>query len=163
MSERRSRKRLFNIVDIIIILLVIVAGIVGAKLFLGGGAQEAASVNTKTYSYVVTGHGVVEETANFPKVGSKAFNSSTSEYLGTITEVSTEPYTEIMYSRETEKYEKVPVTGYSNISVTIEGNGTETEKDIIVEGTTVKVGALLNVKGKGYAFSGIIMEVRDGE
>ncbi len=163
MSERRSRKRLFNIVDIIIILLVIVAGAVGAKLFLGGGAEEIAAGETKTYSYVVTGHGVVEETVNFPEIGGKAFNSSTSAYLGTIKEVSAVPYTETMYNRETEKYEKVPVTGYSNISVTIEGTGTETEKDIIVEGTVVKVGSLLNVKGKGYAFSGVIMEVRDGE
>ena len=163
MSERRSRKRLFNIVDIIIILLVIVAGLVGAKLFLGGGAEELGAAQTKTYSYVVTGHGVVEETVNFPEIGGKAFNSSTSAYLGTVTEVSAVPYTETMYNRETETYEKVPVTGYSNISVTIEGNGTETEKDIIVEGTVVKVGSLLNVKGKGYAFSGVIMEVRDGE
>ena len=163
MSERRSRKRLSNIVDIIIILLVIAAGIVGAKLFLGGGAQEMAAANTKTYSYVVKGHGVVEETVNFPKIGGKAFNSSTSAYLGTVTEVTSEPYTETMYNRETETYDKVPVTGYSNISVTIEGSGTETEKDIIVEGTVVKVGSLLNVKGKGYAFSGVIMEVRDGE
>ena len=53
--------------------------------------------------------------------------------------------------------------GYSNIYVTIEGNGTETEKDITVEGTTVKVGMELNVKGKGYAFKGIVVEVRDGE
>ena len=106
MSERRSRKRLFNIVDIIIILLVIVAGIVGAKLFLGGGAEEIAAGETKTYSYVVTGHGVVEETVNFPEIGGKAFNSSTSAYLGTVTEVSAVPYTETMYNRETEAYEK---------------------------------------------------------
>lgn len=163
MSERRSRKRLFNIVDIIIILLVIAAGIVGAKLFLGGGTEGGAAANTKTYSYVVTGYGVVEETVKFPKIGGKAFDSSTSAYLGTVTEVTSEPYTETMYNRDTEKYEKVPVTGYSNLSVTIEGSGTETEKDIIVEGTVVKVGSLLNVKGKGYAFSGVIMEVRDGE
>ena len=162
MSERR-KKRLFNIVDIIIILLVIVAGIVGAKLFLGGNEEAAGTAGTKTYSYVVTGHGVVEETVNFPKIGSKAFNSSTSEYLGIVTEVEAVPYTETMYNRTTEKYEKVPVTGYSNISVTIEGSGTETEKDIIVEGTVVKVGSLLNVKGKGYAFAGVVMEVRDGE
>lgn len=57
----------------------------------------------------------------------------------------------------------MPVDGYSNIYVTIEGNGTETEKDITVEGTTVKVGMELNVKGKGYAFKGIVVEVRDGE
>ena len=78
-------------------------------------------------------------------------------------DVETEPFTETMFNRNTGKYEKVPVDGYSNIYVTIEGNGTETEKDITVEGTTVKVGMELNVKGKGYAFKGIVVEVRDGE
>ena len=78
-------------------------------------------------------------------------------------DVKTEPFTETMFNRTTGKYEKVPVDGYSNIYVTIEGSGTETEKDITVEGTTVKVGMELNVKGKGYAFKGIVVEVRDGE
>ena len=57
----------------------------------------------------------------------------------------------------------MPVEGYSNIYVTIEGPGTETEKDITVNGTTVKTGMELNVKGKGYAFKGNVVEVRDGE
>ena len=56
-----------------------------------------------------------------------------------------------------------PLWAAMPIYVTIEGNGTETEKDITVEGTTVKVGMELNVKGKGYAFKGIVVEVRDGE
>ena len=164
MSERRSRKLfgLFNIVDILLILLVIAAGIIGAKLFLGGTGQQAAA-EMKTYSYVVQGQEVLEETAQFPVIGGKAFNSSTSVYLGTVTEVASEPHTETMYNRVTEQYEKVPIKDYCNLSVTIEGQGTETDRDIIVEGTPVKVGMELNVKGKGYAFKGFVVEVRDGE
>lgn len=160
----KSRKLfgIFNIVDVILILLVIAVGIVGAKLFLGGGTGQTTA-ETKTYSYVVMGQEVVEETADFPVVGGNAYNSSTSAYLGIVKEVKTEPFTETMFNRTTGKYEKVPVAGYSDIYVTIEGNGAETEKDITVEGQTVKVGMELNVKGKGYAFKGIIVEVRDGE
>lgn len=160
----KSRKLfgIFNIVDVILILLVIAAGIVGAKLFLGGGTGQTTA-ETKTYSYVVMGQEVVEETADFPVVGGNAYNSSTSAYLGIVKEIKTEPFTETMFNRATGSYEKVPVAGYSDIYVTIEGNGTETEKDITVEGQTVKVGMELNVKGKGYAFKGIIVEVRDGE
>lgn len=154
---------IFNIVDIILILLVIVVGIVGAKMFLGGSNDSAATAETKTYSYVVMGQEVVEETANFPVVGGNAYNSSSSAYLGVVKDVKVEPFTETMFNRTTGEYEKVPVDGYSDIYVTIEGNGTETEKDITVEGTTVKVGMELNVKGKGYAFKGIVVEVRDGE
>lgn len=160
----KSRKLfgIFNIVDVILILLVIAAGLIGAKMFLGGGTGQTTA-ETKTYSYVVMGQEVVEETADFPVVGGNAYNSSTSAYLGIVKEVRTEPFTETMFNRTTGKYEKVPVAGYSDIYVTIEGNGTETEKDITVEGQTVKVGMELNVKGKGYAFKGIVVEVRDGE
>ena len=153
----------FNIVDIILILAVIAVGIVGAKMFLGGSGETDTATVTKTYSYVVMGQEVLEETADFPVVGGNAYNSSTSAYLGTVKEVATEKFTETVYDKATSKYHKVPVEGYSNIYVTIEGPGTETEKDITVNGTTVKTGMELNVKGKGYAFKGIVVEVRDGE
>ena len=161
----RNRKLfgVFNIVDIILILLVIAVAAVGAKMFLGGGSSTETAAETKTYSYVVMGQEVLDETANFPVVGGNAYNSSTSAYLGTVKEVATEEFTETVYDKDTSKFHKVPVEGYSNIYVTIEGPGTETEKDITVNGTTVKTGMELNVKGKGYAFKGIVVEVRDGE
>ena len=153
----------FNIVDVILILAVIVVGAVGAKMFLGGGSSTDTAAETKTYSYVVMGQEVLDETADFPVVGGNAYNSSTSAYLGTVKEVATEEFTETVYDKDTSKFHKVPVEGYSNIYVTIEGPGSETEKDITVNGTTVKTGMELNVKGKGYAFKGIVVEVRDGE
>lgn len=161
----KSRKLfgVFNIVDIILILMVIVAGVVGAKMFLGGSGEADTAAATKTYSYVVMGQEVLDETADFPVVGGNAYNSSTSAYLGAVKEVATEEFTETVYDKGSESYKKVPVEGYSNIYVTIEGPGTETEKDITVNGTTVKTGMELNVKGKGYAFKGIVVEVRDGE
>ena len=153
----------FNIVDIILILVVIAVAAVGAKMFLGGGSSTDTAEETKTYSYVVMGQEVLDETADFPVVGGNAYNSSTSAYLGVVKEVATEEFTETVYDKDTSKFHKVPVEGYSNIYVTIEGPGTETEKDITVNGTTVKTGMELNVKGKGYAFKGIVVEVRDGE
>jgi len=156
-----------NIVDILII--VVIVALAGLAVFKFGvvNKQEATGVDsaaeTKTYSYIVMGQEVLEETADFPVVGGNAYNSSTSAYLGTVKEVATEQFTETIYDKATSKYHKVPVEGYSNIYVTIEGPGTETEKDITVNGTTVKTGMELNVKGKGYAFKGIVVEVRDGE
>lgn len=160
----KKTKKLFgvlNIVDIIIILLVIVAGIIGFRLLGVGNTQETGEV--KTYTYVVQGQNVIEETATVPVIGGEVFNSATSAYLGKVTEVGTQPYTETIFNKEKSTYQKVPIKGYNDILLTIAGNGTETEKDITVEGTPVKVGMELNVKGKGYAFKGIVVEVRDGE
>ncbi|MEA5056903.1 DUF4330 domain-containing protein [Anaerotignum propionicum] len=161
MKKNRKLFGIFNIVDIILILLIIIAGVVGVKLFMGGGKQDTSA--KKAYTYVVEGREVLTETAEAPIIGGKVFNSSTGAYLGVAKEVASEPYTEVIFSKETGAYQKLPVEGYSNITLTVEGNGTETEKDITVEGTTVKVGMELNVKGKGYAFKGFVVEVRDGE
>ncbi|MDD3395141.1 MAG: DUF4330 domain-containing protein [Clostridia bacterium] len=161
MKKSRKLFGIFNIVDIIIILLIIAAGVIGFKLFVGGEKQDTGA--TKTYTYVVQGREVLAETADAPVIGEKVFNSATEAYLGVVKEVTSEPYNEVIYSREIGAYQKLPVEGYCDMLLTVEGNGTETEKDITVEGTTVKVGMELNVKGKGYAFKGIVVEVRDGE
>lgn len=164
MKERHSRKLfgVLNALDILIILVLICAAAFG--VYWTKGRQTAqTSAETKTYTYVVEGKAVLEETVDFPVVGQNVYNSSTSEYLGTVAEVWSEPNTETNFNRVTNTYEKVPVPGYCDIYVAITGNGTETEQDITVEGTVVKVGRELNVKGKGYAFKGYIVEVRDGE
>ena len=131
----------------------------GKVVQLGGGA----AAETKTYTYVVEGRQVLNETANFPEEGGKVFDSTSSAYLGTVKSCWTEPFREVNFNRTTNKYEMLPVPGYCNIYVEIEGSGTETDQDITVEGNVVKVGKEQNVKGKGYAFKGYIVEVRDGE
>ena len=164
MKERHSRKLfgVLNALDILIILVLVCAAAFGVYWTKGRqGTQTAAE--TKTYTYVVEGKAVLEETVEFPVVGQNVYNSSTSEYLGTVAEVWSEPNTETNFNRVTNTYEKVPVPGYCDNYVASTGNGTETDQDITVEGTVVKVGKELNVKGKGYAFKGYIVEVRDGE
>lgn len=164
MKERHSRKLfgVLNALDILIILVLVCAAAFGVYWTKGRQSTQTAA-ETKTYTYVVEGKAVLEETAEFPVVGQNVYNSSTSEYLGTVAEVWSEPNTETNFNRVTNTYEKVPVPGYCDIYVAITGNGTETDQDITVEGTVVKVGRELNVKGKGYAFKGYIVEVRDGE
>lgn len=161
MKKSKKLFGVFNIVDVVLILLVVVAGIIGYRVFFSSDAKNGGA--QKTYTYVVEGQEVLDETANFPVVDGKVYNSSTSAYLGIVKDITTEPFTETIYNQTAGAYQKIPVEGYSNIRLTIEGLGTETEKDITVEGTTVKVGMELNVKGKGYAFKGIVVEVRDGE
>ena len=140
MNEKKRKKLfgVFNIVDILLILIVLLGAVIGWKLLAGKGQAEQAA--GKVYSYVVMGPEVLDETAEFPVVGGNAYNSSTSVYLGTVQDFRTEPYTETVYDEQEEAFRKVPVEGYSTIYLTLAGQGTETERDITVEGTTVKVG-----------------------
>ena len=145
-------------------LLVLLAAVAFGVYWVAGGKNNGgAAAETKTYTYVVEGRQVLNETANFPVEGGKVFDSTSSAYLGTVKSCWTEPFREVNFNRTTNKYEMLPVPGYCNIYVEIEGSGTETDQDITVEGNVVKVGKEQNVKGKGYAFKGYIVEVRDGE
>lgn len=165
MREKKSKKLfgILNGLDLLILLVLLAAVVFGIYWTAGGGQNGGTSAETKTYTYVVEGRQVLEETANFLVEGGKVFDSSTSAYLGTVKSFWTEPFTESNFNRVTNQYEKVPAPGYCNIYLEIEGSGTETDEDITVEGTVVKVGAEQNVKGKGFAFQGYIVEVRDGE
>ena len=151
MEKTKSRKifGLFNGLDILIILVLLAAVAFGVYWVAGGKNNGGAAAETKTYTYVVEGRQV--------------FDSTSSAYLGTVKSCWTEPFREVNFNRTTNKYEMLPIPGYCNIYVEIEGSGTETDQDITVEDNVVKVGKEQNVKGKGYAFKGYIVEVRDGE
>ena len=94
MNEKKRKKLfgVFNIVDILLILIVLLGAVIGWKLLAGKGQAEQAA--GKVYSYVVMGPEVLDETAEFPVVGGNAYNSSTSVYLGTVQDFRTEPYME---------------------------------------------------------------------
>ncbi len=151
-----------NVVDILIVLVLILVMIGGGYYLLNRKNSDAQS-ELKTYTYVVQGQEVVSDLIDMPTIGQNMYNSATSEYLGTLVDFSYEESTETTFNFETLEYVKVPMIGYSNVSVTISGYGVEDDENITVEGTVVKVGKELNIKGKGYAFKGIIVEVRDGE
>ena len=107
MNEKKRKKLfgVFNIVDILLILIVLLGAVIGWKLLAGKGQAEQAA--GKVYSYVVMGPEVLDETAEFPVVGGNAYNSSTSVYLGTVQDFRTEPYTETVYDEQEEAFRKV--------------------------------------------------------
>ncbi len=164
--KEKTNKKVFGILNgLDILILVIIVAVAGFGVYwLKSGGTEHASMGEQTpYAYVVEGRQVLEEIANFPKEGGKVFDSSTSEYLGTIRSFRTEPFTEITFNRATNKYEKVPAPGYANIYLEIEGNTQVNDEDVIIEGNVVKVGDEQTVKGKGFAFRGYIVEVKEIE
>lgn len=153
---------IFNIVDIIIVLLIIVVGVVGFKI-VRSKDKIIASGGLKTIQYTVEGQNVVKEAAYFPKVGDEVYNSSTSEYLGVLTEVRVEEQMRIDYNNVKGIYEKHPAPNLYTVYVTIEGEGYDDNQNITVNDAVVKVGKDMSIKGKGYAFMGYIVDINLGE
>jgi len=145
-----------NIADIVIIIIVIVIIAAGVN-FLGG--RSTSPGDSQVIKFGIEGKEVLEDAAYAPKVGDKIFNSDTSAYVGVITSVSVEPFTEAVFNPQRSMYELVVVPERYNVVIYAEGNGYHNEENCVVEGETLKVGQLYNIKGKGFAFEGYIILV----
>lgn len=161
MKGTGGHKRLFGIfnsVDIVIILLVIVMAI-GGYLFLRGRSAAETAGGVKTIQYTVEGQNIVSSAAAYPKVGDKAYNSSTSAYLGIVKDIRVEDQMKVDYNPQKGAYDKHAVTGFKTVYITIEGEGYDNDQNVVVNDNVVKVGQELNVKGKGYAMGGYIVGI----
>lgn len=152
-----KKKLRFNIIDLLIILLVAAVIVVGWKLLSSSGAAQPEQ--TKEIHYVVRCTEVESAAAEKPEPGADVFNSSTTTYLGVLAESFSEPYAEPLYDPAAGEYRLCEVAGMSNVFLEIEGQGVETDTAISVEGTTVRVGDKVDVKCRGFAATGYIVDI----
>ena len=151
---------LFNIVDLLIIVIVIAVLLVGVKIIRGNSQNSAlVSEQNKEIKYVVNSQNQNIEAVKYVKVGDKVYNSVDSRYVGVVAAVD---YTEQItpkFNPNTGVYEEYKIPNKYSINITIKGNGIESDENVIVEGSNIKIGSQLNVKGKGYVFVGYIVDI----
>ncbi len=151
---------LFNIVDLLIVLVVVVVLIVGVKVIRANSSDSSIiSAQSKEIEYIVNSQNQSLESVDFIKVGDMVYNSVNSQYLGVVTDVQ---YTEQItpaFNANSGLYEEYKVPDKYSINITIKGNGVESEDNIVVEESNIKIGSQLNVKGKGYVFIGYIVDI----
>lgn len=151
---------LLNIVDVFIIIIVIAIAIFGIKIIRSNSNNSAiSSAKTKEIEYVVNSQQQSLEAVKYVKVGDKIWNSVNLQYLGVVTNVEYVNQTVPMFNPSTGAYEEYEVPNKYSINITIKGNGTESDENIIVEGSNTKIGAQLNVKGRGYVFISFIVDI----
>ena len=151
------KNKKFNILDILILIIVILVFILAFIFFKGDKGENGASL--KKISYTVMAENVSGDVEKFITEGEKIYNSSNYDYLGVLKSFKIVPQQAYNYNIVTGEYEKYEVPDKYCVYMEIEGNGNETVKEITVEGTLVKVGKYINVKGKGYAFGGYMVDI----
>ncbi len=158
MVRENKKKIKFNFIDVIILVIVILALILGYKLVIGKSTKTVEN-NTTPITFTIEGKEVAKEICDKIIVGSKAFNSATGEYLGVIKDVTYNNSTKIEYNPVKDVIEKYNLEDKYNVYVTVEADAVETEKDLIVNGETIKVGKQLYFKSKGFAAESYIVDV----
>lgn len=155
--ENEHKIRRFNLLDIVIIILVLIAGIVGYK-FLNKG--ESTSVNTQKIIYQVRTQ--ESEPVVYDKItlDTNIYDSVKNYYMGKVVSKESIPSTRDVLDEKNEKYVVAEVNDKIDIIITIEADATMTDKDIILGGGyPIKVGNSAYVKGKGYAGIGYVISI----
>lgn len=156
------KKIKFNIVDLLILLIVVIILIFGYKLIKSSDNKlNTQESQEKQISYNVLSTGNLQDATRFPKIGDKAYDSVTQEYIGEISNISVENHYGYFYSQNLGEYVKEEIPNTYDMKITISGNGYETDTDIIVENQNIKVGKLINVKSKGYVFVTYVIEINE--
>lgn len=147
----------FNILDIFILIIVLIVAV--SAVILLKGSSDTSKAETKKISYTIMAENVSGDVQSLITVGEKIYNSSNYDYLGFLKSVKIESQMGYNYNIVTGKYDKYEVPDKYCVYLEIEGNGLETDTNITVEGTEIKVGKFINVKGKGYAFGSYIVDI----
>lgn len=159
-DERGRFFGLLNIVDIAIIIIVLLVVGVGGMYVLKKKNVDSVEQATRPMSYTVEFQHLNQATIEAVKKGQQVFNSSTSAYLGVIEDFKVVPQKAVIANTTLGVYEEHQIPGEMTLYLTIKGNGSDNARSIVIENHTVKVGKQLNVKGKGYAFPGYIVDIK---
>ncbi len=161
MSKTTSRKKFkFNIVDILIIIVLIGALIIGSRI-LGLGRQMGIGLDgTKAIFTVELSDGTLE-LFNQMQVGDVVNIALDSVDYATITEISEPTPTMVQaFDTITGKYKfAAPQNPRYTAFITVEAEANENESSIYVGNTEVKVGKPVFIKGKGYSGKGFIVKL----
>ncbi len=152
-----SNKKKWTLVDTLIVLLVIVAGVALVKVF---GTKEATG-DTKTIEAVVLLAKEDPVVKDAIAVGDTVTISLTEKDTGILKDVRVEDATTLSFNAIDGKYAIEPIEGKVDIFATIELEVVENDYAITCGSSVVKVGEKLPFRGKGYALEGFIVEITE--
>lgn len=156
MNNVKKKKFRINIFDVVIVVIVLALA-VGLYAFTHRGkvAQQ-----TKKITYLVELRNLPEGFTNLISEGDKLTDNVKNYYMGKVLKVETVPYVTFSNDIPNVQVKEVAVEGRENAIITVEADVIESDMDFkLSSGFTVKGGLEANVKGRGYAGSGYILEI----
>ena len=152
MSKRKIR---FNIIDLIIILIIVAAAFVLAKVFVGGGKDIAAETNTKKIQYVIEIQEVEDRFDGSVKKGDAVQDAIERKNIGTVVGVQSSDFQKITFDYDTGMETVSYVEGRIVLDITIEATAIVTDKAYTVDGCEIRVGEQYSIMlpefyGVGY-------------
>lgn len=150
MSEK---KRKFNVLDVVAILLIIAIIAGGVWYFAGRNNTETTATAQKELEFDVLVTDVSVEVAENVKIGSNIKFGKGSSGKGTLVNVKEEPYVSLQKDTVNGKYVWSEHPGRVQLTATIKTSVTETEDKFMAADEQVAIGNEMPFLGVGFGFS----------
>lgn len=154
MNGEKAKKK-FKIFDCIIILVI--AAIIAAAAYVLVISPAKKDGEQKQLTFVVEVQTTTLDVLNLVKAGDTVTLSGRSD--ATIQDVKFAPAQKLVLDHTTGKYKLSEVPEKFDVYATVTAPATETDKDISVGNTAVKVGSKLSLEGRGYSINGAVLEM----
>ncbi|WP_373000461.1 DUF4330 domain-containing protein [Lutispora sp.] len=155
-----DKGRLFgkiNIIDLFIVLVVtVLLGGMYAMLFTKN-TKDAAHISKVLYDIEVKN--VSKNFVNAINTGEPIRDSVRGNNLGIVVNKIVYSASAINMDMVQGKYVKVEIPDLYDVKITVEADANITPTDILVDGTDIRVGKQLSIKGKGYANVSFVLKV----
>ena len=144
-----------NLLDVLIVIVIIVAGIFVWRSFSGG----TAGGESLGLTYTIELNNLEKNTADAIKKDDKVVISDKEKDTATVVAVSVEPEQDITFNKQRGEFTMVQNPVKYKATVVLQAKGHQTDSDFMIGSTNVKAGIEMPVKGKGYAGKGFVMSV----
>lgn len=149
-------KRRFNVVDIVLIALAVLAA-VGVLALRNRVAGDSAVRETAPMRCTVEMTWAPADMANQMHVGDGVYRSNDGKYIGKVASVRCVPHVENVYVAAEGRFIRYESEDGYDIYLTVEGDGYTTARDIVIGEVKPKICGEMAVKGKGFARIGYVV------
>ena len=143
-----ENKKLFgkiNLIDIIIILVILLAGLVVYNIVFKG--ETTAGIGAEYYKTTckMKFENLPDGASKYLSLGADVYDNETNTYIGKLKDVSSGDYILVKENFETNTFVESKVPGKENVYVTIEVEVTDTGADLVTANNCyIKVGKGIN-------------------
>ena len=155
MNNTVSKKRRFNIADVIIILIILALAALIARLFLSDDGFLPQS-GTDNISFTVKMYGVPTSYHDFVKPGDIVCDEITGNVIGAAEKVEYDTATVSVYDEDARYYKQYSYPDKENVTVTVRTKAALKDGRYVTDGFTINAGTKLQFRVPNLVFSGVI-------
>jgi len=165
MKETASEKKIvFNLFDVLIICLILVAAAAVLIVRLRSSDTEITVVETKTVRYVVELTDLIPGTSDMIRPGDVLIDTIKKYEVGTVVSCTASPTVKNSKDLSTGDFIQVELPERETATITIDAECTESESTFLAGGGfIVRGGESVSLRGPGYYGSGFIIYIERGD